>query len=87
MRRIGVIAVPGAFDSALTNVLDVLGVAEELRETVDPEISAIENVICRIGRSRLLRAHTQAALSQTRTACRKRRGMNRNRTSSVAAPG
>ncbi len=47
--RIGVIAVPGAFDSALTSVLDVLGVAEELRETVDPEIPAIENVICGSG--------------------------------------
>ena len=49
--RIGVIAVPGAFDSALTTVLDVLGVAEELRETVDPEIPKIENVICGIGRT------------------------------------
>jgi transcriptional regulator GlxA family with amidase domain len=49
--RFGVIAVPGAFDSTLTTVLDVLGVAEELRETVDPEIPQIENVICGIGRS------------------------------------
>lgn len=49
--RVGVIAVPGAFDSALTSVLDVLGVAEELRETVDPEIPEIENVICGVGRT------------------------------------
>jgi transcriptional regulator GlxA family with amidase domain len=49
--RIGVIAVPGAFDSALTSVLDVLGVAEELRGTVDPEIPRIENVICGVGRT------------------------------------
>lgn len=49
--RVGVIAVPGAFDSALTSVLDVLGVAEELRETVDPKIPKIENVICGIGRT------------------------------------
>ena len=49
--RIGVIAVPGAFDSSLTSVLDVLGVADELRETVDPDIPRIENVICGIGRT------------------------------------
>jgi hypothetical protein len=49
--RIGVIAVPGTFDSALTSVLDVMGVAEELRATVDPEIPKIENVICGIGRT------------------------------------
>jgi len=49
--RVGVIAVPGAFDSALTSVLDVLGVAEELRETVDPEIPEIENVICGVGQT------------------------------------
>lgn len=49
--RIGVIAVPGAFDSSLTSVLDVLGVAEELRETVDPDIPEIENVICGTGRT------------------------------------
>ncbi len=45
------IAVPGAFDSSLTSVLDVLGVAEELRETVDPDIPGIDNVICGIGRT------------------------------------
>lgn len=49
--RIGVIAIPGAVDSALTSVLDVLGVAEELRQTVDPEIPTIENVICGTGRT------------------------------------
>ena len=49
--RIGVIAVPGAIDSALTSVLDVLGVAEELRATVDDEIPKIENVICGVGRT------------------------------------
>ena len=51
--RIGVIAVPGAFDSALTSVLDVLGVAEELRTAVDPEIPEIENVICGVGKTAL----------------------------------
>jgi transcriptional regulator GlxA family with amidase domain len=49
--RIGVIAVPGVVDSPLTSVLDVLGVAEELRASVDPGIPAIENVICGTGRT------------------------------------
>ncbi|MGH2870523.1 MAG: AraC family transcriptional regulator, partial [Solirubrobacteraceae bacterium] len=45
------IAVPGAFDSALTRVLDVLDVAEVLRKTVDPGISEIETLITGVGRS------------------------------------
>lgn len=49
--RIGVIAVPGAFDSSLTSVLDVLGTAEGLRESVDPEIPVIETLIAGVGRS------------------------------------
>ncbi|MGI9184819.1 MAG: GlxA family transcriptional regulator [Solirubrobacteraceae bacterium] len=49
--RIGVIAVPGAFDSALTSVLDVLGVAEVLRETVDPGIAEIETLIAGVGKT------------------------------------
>ncbi|MDQ6745370.1 MAG: helix-turn-helix domain-containing protein [Actinomycetota bacterium] len=49
--RIGVIAVPGTLDSALTSVLDVLGVADVLRPTVDPEIPEIVTLIAGVGRS------------------------------------
>ncbi len=49
--RIGVIAVPGAFDSSLTSVLDVLGVAEVLRTTVDSDIPEIETLIAGVGRT------------------------------------
>lgn len=53
--RIGVIAVPGTFDSALTCVLDVLASAESLRERVDEEIPAIETVIAGVGRTAVTR--------------------------------
>lgn len=57
--RIGVIALLGAFDSALTSVLDVLGTAEVLRQTVDSEIPEIETLIAGVGRS----AGTQRGLT------------------------
>jgi transcriptional regulator GlxA family with amidase domain len=47
--RIGVIAVPGGVDSALTSVLDVLGTAESLRPRVDPQMPVIETLIAGIG--------------------------------------
>lgn len=49
--RIGVIAVPGTFDSTFTTVLDVLRVAESLRPGVDPHIPAIETLIAGVGRT------------------------------------
>ncbi len=57
--KIGVIAVPGTFDSALTSVLDVLGAAENLRPEVDPEIPEIVTRIAGTGRS----ATTQRGLT------------------------
>lgn len=51
--RIGVIAIPGTFDSALTSVLDVLAAAETLRPLIDPQIPAIETVIAGVGRTAL----------------------------------
>jgi hypothetical protein len=64
---------PGAFDSALTSVLDVLGVAEELRETVDPKIPAIENVICGIGRTAVTRRGLTVPIEQPAAGARRRR--------------
>lgn len=40
--HVGVVAIPGTFDSAFTSVLDVLRVAEALRPAIDPHIPAIE---------------------------------------------
>lgn len=51
--RIGVIAVPGAVDSALTSVLDVLAVAESLRPSVDPQMPEIETLIAGVGETAL----------------------------------
>lgn len=51
--RIGVIAVPGTVDSALTSVLDILAAAEGLRPSVDAQIPPIETVIAGIGATAL----------------------------------
>ncbi len=40
--RVGVIAIPGCFDSGLTSVLDVLRVAEDLRTSFDTHLPGLE---------------------------------------------
>ncbi|WP_196189210.1 GlxA family transcriptional regulator [Conexibacter sp. W3-3-2] len=43
--RIGVVAIPGTFDSAFTSVLDILRVAEMLRPSVDRDIPPLETTV------------------------------------------
>lgn len=43
--RVGVVAIPGTFDSALTSVLDILRVAELLRPSVDAAIPPVESAL------------------------------------------
>lgn len=43
--HVGVVAIPGTFDSAFTSVLDILRVAEALRRSVDPDIPPVRTTV------------------------------------------
>lgn len=43
--HVGVVAIPGTFDSAFTSVLDILRVAETLRRSVDPAIPPVRTTV------------------------------------------
>lgn len=43
--HVGVVAIPGTFDSALTSVLDILRVAETLRRSVDRDIPPVRTTV------------------------------------------
>jgi len=43
--HVGVVAIPGTFDSAFTSVLDILRVAETLRRSVDPDIPPVQTTV------------------------------------------
>lgn len=47
--RVGVVAIPGTFGSAVTSVLDILSVAEALRPTVDPGIPPLSTTMVGAG--------------------------------------